>query len=974
MKKILYSLLFLTLTCVMFGQKIDESSFRAKGEVYFRFALPEKSTVNALSRVISIDNVKDGYVYAYANLNEFTKFLNFKLDYTALPHPGDVADVKMAASVEDVNAWDAYPTYDAYVTMMTQFQTTYPNLCKIIEIGTTVQGRKLLMAKISNNVNGTDPKPNFMFTSSIHGDETTGYVLMLRLIDYLLSHASDAQVANILSNLNVWINPLANPDGTYKSGNSSVSGAVRYNGNSVDVNRNFPDLLGGQHPDGNAWQPEALAMMSLGAKYRFVISANFHGGVEVLNYPYDCQQKLHPDDAWFQKICRAYADTVHKYAASGYLTYLNNGITNGWDWYEVYGGRQDYFTIFLHGREVTMEISNTKLLPASQLPAHWEYHWRSFLQYMENVVFSLRGTVTSATTGQPLKATITIQNHDFDGSEVMTDSSSGTYVRMIVPGTYTMVVSADGYVSKTISNVQVVDRQATIQNIQLQPVSSQPVITWQNTLTVKDNSTDNKLLTFGTSPTATNGIDSAFGEISLPPAPPAGVLDARFELPVTPAEFSSKDFRRDTASAISWIVRFQPGPGGYPMTLTWNSAALPAGTFALKDLVTGTVVNVDMKAQSSVAVSNTGITALKVEYSKQACSNLSLNSGWNIVSIPLAASSMSAATLFPQATSAVFGFTNGYVQAATLSNGAGYWVRYPQSASVQVCGGAVSATTIPLVSGWNLIGGYMNNVAVSGLTTTPANIINSVFYEFNNSYVQATTLQSGKGYWVRATQAGTLNLAATEKAAVVMPRIEKNDKKIMITDAAGQAGILYAGDMANSDLPPVPPAGIFDVRFASQRSAEDINGKTQVIQITGASYPVTVKTSGVAVKIQDVASSGRKMTATISNGGQFVIADPAVTAIQVSSIESPATFALGQNYPNPFNPSTVINYQVATNGLTTMKLYDVLGCEVMSLVNEVKPAGSYSVTLNAAGLKSGVYFYTLRSGNYSATKKLVVVK
>ena len=85
-------------------------------------------------------------------------------------------------------------------------------------------------------------------------------------------------------------------------------------------------------------------------------------------------------------------------------------------------------------------------------------------------------------------------------------------------------------------------------------------------------------------------------------------------------------------------------------------------------------------------------------------------------------------------------------------------------------------------------------------------------------------------------------------------------------------------------------------------------------------------------------------------------------------------FSLGQNYPNPFNPSTTIKYSIPTSEFVTLKVYDVLGEEVTTLVNEDKPAGSYEVEVNTAGLSSGIYFYKLQSGSFVETKKMILMK
>jgi hypothetical protein len=88
----------------------------------------------------------------------------------------------------------------------------------------------------------------------------------------------------------------------------------------------------------------------------------------------------------------------------------------------------------------------------------------------------------------------------------------------------------------------------------------------------------------------------------------------------------------------------------------------------------------------------------------------------------------------------------------------------------------------------------------------------------------------------------------------------------------------------------------------------------------------------------------------------------------------PEIFNLSQNYPNPFNPSTVISYQLPISGSVTLKVYDLLGREVVTLVNEEKPAGSYEVSFNASQLSSGVYLYRLSSGSFIETKKMTIIK
>ena len=461
----------------------NTSLFGQSNEYYFRFKIDNRSELQTLSSIISIDNLNDNTVYAYANDNEFLRFLIYKYDYVMLPHPGSLINPEMSSTTDEIRDWDTYPTYEGYLAMMYQFDSLYPNLCSVVNIGSTVQGRALLFAKISDNVSTREPEPQFMYSSTMHGDETTGYVLMLRLIDYLLTnYGIDPFVTYLVDNMEIWINPLANPDGTYYGGNHTVNNARRYNANNKDLNRNFPDPRVGPYPTG-AWQPETIAMMNIASANHFVMSANFHGGVEVVNYPWDTWPRLTADNNWWVFVSRQYADTAQANSPPGYMNALNNGITNGYAWYQIAGGRQDYMTYFQRGRECTIELSDVHLLPPSQLPAHWLYNYKSFLNYMRKALYGITGTVTDSISGNPVEAKVTISLHDLDSSEVYSDSLFGKYYRLIYGGTYTLQFAAPDYYTKTIPGVFVKNDSTTVLNVQLRPTSTPIAINENNTPT-----------------------------------------------------------------------------------------------------------------------------------------------------------------------------------------------------------------------------------------------------------------------------------------------------------------------------------------------------------------------------------------------------------------------------------------------------------------------------------------------------------
>ncbi len=498
--KTYFTLLLTILAIITQAQKpISETNttdlFGAKGEIYFVLQYAA-SHANELTKVISIDKVENGDVYAYASVKEYNKLkAGFNYNLILLPKPGELTFENVSSSVREILEWDTYPTYQGYLDLMSEFASNYPEICDIDTIGSTTDDRLIIVARISDNVHEEEDEPEFLYTSSMHGDETTGYVLTLRLIDYLLSnYGSDERITNIVDNIDLWINPLANPDGTYAGGNNTVFGATRYNANYVDLNRNYPDPADGPHPDGNPWQPETVAFMAFAEGRDFVLSANFHGGAEVVNYPWDTWSRNTADHLWWNLVSRKYADTCHVNSPLGYFTDLDNGVTNGYAWYSINGGRQDYMNYFQQCREVTLEISSNKLLPTSQLQSFWNYNYRSMLNYIEESLYGVRGIVTDSLTGQPLQAEVFIAMHDKDSSMVYSSLPIGNYHRLLKGDTYNITFKAPGYINKTFTGVQVADGFITYLDVQL--YNGMPVadFTASDTLIEEDDSiiyTDN---------------------------------------------------------------------------------------------------------------------------------------------------------------------------------------------------------------------------------------------------------------------------------------------------------------------------------------------------------------------------------------------------------------------------------------------------------------------------------------------------
>ncbi len=454
-----------------------EHQLNVRGEVYFSFVVPDnsdpKALLNQLGRFISIDKKKGDRIFAYASRPGFQKFLSYHIHFQVCAAPSTLLPKALLEhrSKKGSLQWDYYPSYYEYLQMMDNFQTDFPKLCELVSIGQSVQGRQLLFIHFKP-ADSLKAKPEFMYTATIHGDETVPYVLMLHLVDYLLkNYGKIPRITRLLDSVDIWINPLANPDGTYACGDSSVYGATRFNANSVDLNRNYPDPEAGSHPDGKAWQPETQAFMNFATAHHFVLSCNMHTGSEVANYPWDTWPQLHADDDWWRMVCRQYADTVHAYAPVGYFTDLDDGITNGYVWYRITGGRQDYMNYFEHDREFTLEMSTVKMPDPGQLPGFWEDNYRSLIDYMEQALYGISGRVYDSLTGEPLEAKIYVANHDTDRSEVYSTLPSGFFYRPIAAGNYTLQISAKGYFTKVINGIDINNNQS--RNISVSLVPSQ---------------------------------------------------------------------------------------------------------------------------------------------------------------------------------------------------------------------------------------------------------------------------------------------------------------------------------------------------------------------------------------------------------------------------------------------------------------------------------------------------------------------
>ncbi len=177
-------------------------------------------------------------------------------------------------------------------------------------------------------------------------------------------------------------------------------------------------------------------------------------------------------------------------------------------------------------------------------------------------------------------------------------------------------------------------------------------------------------------------------------------------------------------------------------------------------------------------------------------------------------------------------------------------------------------------------------------------------------------------------------------------------------------------------------------KFLTVAAADTTNDEESVFVISGAIPTTEPTTPEIGPYTQSTKSDPKDLgIITIRQGS--TTAAPALkldgiriltswgsllTSVNEDNLNVPTSFELSQNYPNPFNPSTSIKYSIPKNSFVSIKVYDIIGNEVRSLVNQDKAAGSYEIKFDASNMPSGVYFYSIQAGSFSQTKKMILMK
>ncbi|XP_061839543.1 carboxypeptidase M [Nerophis lumbriciformis] len=343
-----------------------------------------------------------------------------------------------------------------------QVNASNPDIAHLYTIGHSVAGQQLWVLAL-----GLSPRrhtvgvPEFKYVANMHGNEVLGRELLLRLVDEVVRgyRGNETWSVRLLESARIHILPTMNPDGFEDSDTHCQRSQGRFNRNGVDLNRNFPDafagLQEGQPADVERREAEVQAVIGWLKTETFVLSANLHGGALVANYPYDNSNggselvgraSLTPDNDVFVHLAKVYSHnhaSMHQGGGCDDDASFADGITNGYRWYPLSGGMQDYNYVWAQCLELTLEVSCCKFPPAKQLPALWSDNRKSLLAFIQQVHLGVKGRVFDA-SGVPVQNAVVEVKGRRNMCPFRTDRH-GEYYRLLLPGTYTFTVTYPGH-------------------------------------------------------------------------------------------------------------------------------------------------------------------------------------------------------------------------------------------------------------------------------------------------------------------------------------------------------------------------------------------------------------------------------------------------------------------------------------------------------------------------------------------------
>jgi hypothetical protein len=330
--------------------------------------------------------------------------------------------------------------FHSYAQMTTELQTiasTYPEIVRLYEIGQSVQGRVLWGLKITDNPDNEENEPEVRICGLHHGNEYMSAELPLKLAFLLVqNYSSDPAITELIDNREIWIIPMVNPDGHEAD--------TRYNAHGVDLNRNYGYMPESATPYS---EPETRAMRSNALENNFVLSLSFHCSGDIVNYIWNYKTQPVADNAAVVALSNQYG------------SYNGYWVVEGYDWYQTLGDCNDFSYGCRGDIDWTVEVQSSGEEQA------WNLNRDAMLEIIDAADMGLTGVVTNANNGQPIPATIWVEEAFWP---CFADPEIGDYHKILLPGSYTVHYQANGF-QEYIESVVVEEGEPTVLNVALHP-------------------------------------------------------------------------------------------------------------------------------------------------------------------------------------------------------------------------------------------------------------------------------------------------------------------------------------------------------------------------------------------------------------------------------------------------------------------------------------------------------------------------
>lgn len=444
------NLIFLSLFLILSVSGYGQQPWRS-GEMQVKVFAETPEQFGYISGLGLNADIADGFLRCYLTPDELTLVKTF--------------GIKTETEIGDLNAWSAsfgtdgvpggYYTVAQLNEIADSLAANFPEICTLHSLGIGSGLDVIYALKISDNSAEDEDEPELLFDGGIHGDEVGGSENMIRFArDLCLQYNVDPYITELVNTREIWIIYCLNPYGRKYM--------TRYNNAGVDVNRDCGFMWNGEGNSPAVFsQPESKALRKALTDNQIVIHCSYHSGTEFISFPWSYRAAPTPDHAQHNFLAGLYAST------SGYPNIPYGQGYSGM--YAINGSTKDFGYGATGAISWSVELSMSKQPPAAQIVPIYLKNKPAMLTMVEYAGYGIKGIVTDAVTGDPVVATVFVNNF----YPVVTNASRGDFHKFLIPGKYSVKVVANGYKTQVIEDVTVNSKELTELEIPLQPEPSQ---------------------------------------------------------------------------------------------------------------------------------------------------------------------------------------------------------------------------------------------------------------------------------------------------------------------------------------------------------------------------------------------------------------------------------------------------------------------------------------------------------------------